>query len=294
MTRKTMNENITLVLANGYKLNLSYREMLLLLKHRYTLLCILSSFAAIFSFNPYEELSSLPKLYFLLVLMSIVGITLAIYMTFILANIKFLVLYNAASRSVYSTLSMGLASSITAGIAWSLTETLTGEAMTYTKMVLFACFNIVVAEFILTTYVNFLGDRILREIRDERDFTDEVKEEIDVRNDVRENNLNFVNLGTAKVRADEVIYVKSDDAYIDVNLKNGKNIYVRGRIVDVIERLGKLGFSPHRSFWVSYSAIKEVAADSRGYKKIILKNRDLEIPVAKAKEALVDRLISQI
>lgn len=289
-----MQKYFTLVFADGFKLNLTFRELLLILKHRYTLVSILCSFGAIFSFNPYEELSKLPNLYFSLVVMSIIATTLALYLLFIWLNFQILVRRKAAFFSVHSTVSMGISVVINSGITWILTETLTGEPLTYTKMVLLTCFNLVVSEIIITIYVNFLGDRVLREIRDERDFTDEVKEEIDVRNDVRENNLNFVNFGAAKVRAEEVIYVKSDDAYIDVNLKNGKNIYVRGRIVDVIERLGKLGFSPHRSFWVSYSAIKEVAADSRGYKKIILKNRDLEIPVAKAKEALVDRLISQI
>jgi len=289
-----MDENFTLILANDHKLNLSYREMLLLLKHRYTLLCILSSFAAIFSFNPYEELSSLPKLYFLLVLMSIVAITLAIYMTFILANIKFLVLYKAASRSVYSTLSMGLASSITAGIMWSLTETLTGEAMTYTKMVLFACFNIVVAEFILTTYVSYFGKQVLLEIRTKQDLNHGVGDQRNNGIDAFASNSIFIGFGSNKVLMRDILLVKSDDAYIDIILSNGKNIYVRGRIGDVIERLGDLGFSPHRSFWISNSAIKEVVSNGHGYKKIILKNTDIEVPVAKAREALVNKIISEI
>ena len=65
-----------------------------------------------------------------------------------------------------------------------------------------------------------------------------------------------------KVYIADLMYVKSDDHYLNIYLSNGKNHFVRGKLSHIKEELPPNFIQCHRSYIVNSNFIKQVNGDS--------------------------------
>ena len=90
-----------------------------------------------------------------------------------------------------------------------------------------------------------------------------------------------VTIAGQKFKTNEIWSIESQDHYVEVSTANGKKL-LRARLIDVAAMLSDVdGMMPHRSFWVSRSAIKRMSNSSN--KKTLLLNSGEQIPVARGR-----------
>jgi len=90
-----------------------------------------------------------------------------------------------------------------------------------------------------------------------------------------------ITIAGQKIKTNEILSIESQDHYVEISTTNGKKM-LRARIVDIAAMLsGVDGIMPHRSYWVSRSAIEKMSSSSN--KKILLLTSGEQIPVARGR-----------
>ena len=145
------------------------------------------------------------------------------------------------------------------------------------EIILLIIYNVIVAEVIVILVTAFSLQRIKN------------YKKLDQNN---KNSDPFVHIFGLTLRKNSIQYIKSDDAYVEVFTVE-KNYYIKGRISDARVQLRDLGFSPHRSYWVSYLHISKIVREPGAPYVIYLKARDEQIPVAKTKNSFVEELLER-
>ncbi len=78
-----------------------------------------------------------------------------------------------------------------------------------------------------------------------------------------------------KVQLDELIFIKSDDHYLELYTSSGKKEYVRGKIKNILDQLPPNFKQCHRSYIVNYNKIRNTT-----HNKILLENNQF-IPLSR-------------
>ncbi|GAA6164028.1 hypothetical protein NBRC116590_17320 [Pelagimonas sp. KU-00592-HH] len=90
-------------------------------------------------------------------------------------------------------------------------------------------------------------------------------------------------LGRSKYSIEDVLFVRSVDHYLEVNLADGSTETVYGKLSEVVQQTETAwGVPTHRSFWVSKNAISE--ATKQGRKMCLILVNGERIPVAEARQ----------
>ena len=144
-------------------------------------------------------------------------------------------------------------------------------------IVFLTIYNVIVAEVVVILITAFS----LQRIKNNKDLDQNYK-----------NGDPFVHIFGLTLRKNSIQYIKSDDAYVEVFTVEGKH-YTRGKISDARVQLKDLGFSPLRTYWVSYLHISKIVREPGAPYLIYLKARDEQIPVAKTKNSFVEELLER-
>lgn len=87
-----------------------------------------------------------------------------------------------------------------------------------------------------------------------------------------------------RLNFDEILYIKSDNVYLDIFLTSGKSYVVRGTLNDYINKMSRDFIRCHRSYIINLKHLKSVNHISVGLNNV-------EIPIGKVhREKLLERL----
>lgn len=82
----------------------------------------------------------------------------------------------------------------------------------------------------------------------------------------------------------DIGWIKASDHYLEIGLKSGRTLFLRGTMQDVESRLAGLdGERVHRSWWVSREDVERVI--SRGRDKVLILRDGIEIPIGRSRIA---------
>ena len=100
-----------------------------------------------------------------------------------------------------------------------------------------------------------------------------------------ENTTITITIAGQKFNVDEILSIESQDHYVEISTTSSKNL-LRARIADIATMLSHVdGIMPHRSYWVSRSAIKGMSGSSN--KKTLILTSGEQIPIARGRVAVV-------
>ena len=89
----------------------------------------------------------------------------------------------------------------------------------------------------------------------------------------------------------DLIYLKSEDHYIDAFTVVGSSL-IKMRFADAVAELGnELGTQVHRCYWVTYRHMKELVKRDRKF--VLLLTGDYEVPVSSTYRASVRMAMKQ-
>lgn len=90
-----------------------------------------------------------------------------------------------------------------------------------------------------------------------------------------------------KALLEDMLFIKSDNVYLEIHLTNDNRIVTRNTLSKFIEKLNSDFFQVHRSYIVNLSKIDRIT-------KHVIKLENTEIPIGnKYKEAFLNRFLSQ-
>lgn len=91
----------------------------------------------------------------------------------------------------------------------------------------------------------------------------------------------IVLIGKDVVKCNELLFAKAEQHYVSISL-TGRNLLVRARFDDICAQLPEtLGVRIHRSYWVAFAAIDDLASFPDGRAEVILRAGD-RLPVSRA------------
>lgn len=91
----------------------------------------------------------------------------------------------------------------------------------------------------------------------------------------------IVLIGKDVLKCNELLFAKAEQHYVSISL-TGRNLLVRARFDDICAQLPEtLGVRIHRSYWVAFAAIDDLASFSDGRAEVILRAGD-RLPVSRA------------
>lgn len=96
----------------------------------------------------------------------------------------------------------------------------------------------------------------------------------------------WIDLLGKPLRSDAILYLKAEEHYVCVALRDGSPLLLRGRLADAIGQLpeGK-GMQIHRSYWVAKAAVAKLVRLREGWRVVTHAGQDL--PVARNRQAQV-------
>lgn len=284
MKSTLLHKSFTLVVSNGSEYELTLCEMLDVLRHRFTLLCMFMVFIFLGGIDLYENLKQLTVLVRYSFILLLVIVTLVMYYFILLIHVRRALIKKQNPR-VFSILPMIIAIQGTTTLELLFATFVLNDPPTFEFLILISCFNIVIGEAITTIFINFTLPLMLKEIRS---FSRKPTDSADTN---RAEPKHIYKFGGQSFDPGLIRCAKSDDAYVEINSVIG-NYHVRGKISDLANDLDELGLSPHRSYWVATEYIMKIEMENPNQWHLILDDLT-QIPVAKSKQALVEQVVSR-
>lgn len=255
-------------------MNLS--QFIALLVHRELIVFYVGAYFFNYFFNVYDFFSSVGPSLFGLILIAIIGLIIILVGAFTCIYILLLP-KNAFAHKIYISIPLAAANIFTSVSVCLIAKFFWLVDIEILDIVFLTIYNLIVAEVIVILITAFS----LQRIKNSKDLDQNDK-----------NGDPFVHIFGLSLRKNSIQYMKSDDAYVEVFTVEGKH-YTRGKIADAKVQLKDLGFSPHRTYWVSYLHISKIVKENGSPYVIHVKARDEKIPVAKTKNSFVEDLLER-
>lgn len=85
----------------------------------------------------------------------------------------------------------------------------------------------------------------------------------------------YINIARERIEACAILWIKSEDHYLNIQLKN-RSLMLRGKLRTTVDELGdELGIQINRSAWVAYSAIRTVDEQTNGNVDVCLEDESI-------------------
>ncbi len=92
--------------------------------------------------------------------------------------------------------------------------------------------------------------------------------------------------GFSRVDYDDILFVKSDNVYLDFYLKSGKRMTVRGTISEYVNKLPECFLNTHRSYIINVNHLQSLSGNS-----ITIQGQ--ELPINKQSKELILNIVNQ-
>ncbi|MCY1128608.1 LytTR family transcriptional regulator DNA-binding domain-containing protein [Frigidibacter sp. RF13] len=265
--RRIMDTGVLIVWTNGWKRELSRRNLWRIALNRRTALSVFVFFLIMSIVQPYSQFRDIPAYYG--VLIDGTGVIIAYFTYLLLADLAIRTAQMMGATRVYEVFVAAVASSMLTFwivVTQSVALGVTVEAADFLEMM---AMNLVLSTVFSSLIATFIMDHVLGPKLDG---------EISV-SDVSEGPISLTQRQAIVVQGqefvlDEIIWVNADDKFVEIVTEAGAS-RVRARFSEVSARLGSLrGMLVHRSHWVAKKHIVALHRDALG-------NRYLEISVGK-------------